>query len=56
MRTGSRPTVARLLSAFAHQRASVLSGVSDLDERAGHSGYLEIARELLDGRTNLGLR
>jgi Protein of unknown function (DUF664) len=27
-----------------------------IEETASHSGHLEIARELLDGRTNLGLR
>jgi hypothetical protein len=27
-----------------------------IEETAAHSGHLEIARELLDGRTNLGLR
>jgi hypothetical protein len=27
-----------------------------IEETASHSGHLEIARELLDGATNLGLR
>jgi uncharacterized damage-inducible protein DinB len=27
-----------------------------IEETAAHSGHLEVARELLDGRTNLGLR
>jgi hypothetical protein len=27
-----------------------------IEETASHSGHLDIARELLDGRTNLGLR
>jgi hypothetical protein len=27
-----------------------------IEETAAHSGHLEIARELLDGRTGLGLR
>jgi hypothetical protein len=27
-----------------------------IEETAAHSGHLEIARELLDGKTNLGLR
>jgi hypothetical protein len=27
-----------------------------IEETAAHSGHLEIARELLDGRTDLGLR
>jgi uncharacterized damage-inducible protein DinB len=27
-----------------------------IEETASHSGHLEIARELIDGRTNLGLR
>jgi hypothetical protein len=27
-----------------------------IEEMAAHTGHLEIARELLDGRTNLGLR
>ena len=27
-----------------------------IEETAGHSGHLDIARELLDGRTGLGLR
>ena len=27
-----------------------------IEETSAHSGHLEIARELLDGRTNLGLR
>lgn len=27
-----------------------------IEETAAHSGHLEIARELLDGRTRLGLR
>jgi hypothetical protein len=27
-----------------------------IEETASHSGHLEIARELLDGKTNLGLR
>jgi len=27
-----------------------------IEETAAHSGHLEIAREILDGRTNLGLR
>lgn len=27
-----------------------------IEETAAHSGHLEIVRELIDGRTNLGLR
>jgi hypothetical protein len=27
-----------------------------IEETAAHSGYLEIARELLDGKTDFGLR
>ncbi len=27
-----------------------------IEETASHSGHLEVARELIDGRTNLGLR
>ena len=27
-----------------------------IEETAAHSGHLEIARELIDGRINLGLR
>jgi hypothetical protein len=39
------------------QRASVREIVLHLiEETAAHSGHLEIARELMDGRTRLGLR
>jgi|HubBroStandDraft_5_1064220.scaffolds.fasta_scaffold743792_1 hypothetical protein len=41
----------------AEEPASVRAIVLHMiEETASHSGHLEIARELLDGRTNLGLR
>jgi hypothetical protein len=42
-----RPALGRFLQA---QRASVLAIVD------GHAGHLDVARELLDGRTGLGPR